>query len=334
MKKYTAAVIGCGRVGVQMEGDPGKPKPATHTGAFIKSSRIKLVGAAEVDLTTRRRAQKFMPGMPIFSNADELLKKTKPDIVAIATPDKTHWPMVRVAAKYNPKLIIDEKPIADNISDAKKIISLCKKKGIVLLINYMRRFDPVLHKLGEKIRGGELGKIQQARCLYVNGLRNSGSHAIDLLRWYLGEVKWVQGWKNPYAAFSHKGDGNVDAILMMKNGTRVILQSLNIKNYSIFEIEFYGTRKATMIRNMGFTIDVVPLRKSHHYTGFQELDIAKIKRHTDEKRSFFSAMAKHAVACLDGREKPASTGYDALRALEIIDAIRKSATRGGSQITL
>jgi predicted dehydrogenase len=204
----------------------------------------------------------------------------------------------------------------------------------MLLVNHMRRFDPALRKLGQDIRSGKFGSIQQVRCLYVNGLMNNGTHTVDLLRWYFGEVASVQGWKNGRAAFSHRDDVNVDGILTFKSGLRAHLQSLNVDDYYLFEQEYYGTKAAVFLRDLSLTATIVPATKLGSITGLPELNRARAKTEGKKSRSYFREMARHAVACLDRRARPESTGEDARKALRILLALRKSAETRGSSVRL
>jgi len=328
-KKYTAAVLGCGKIGLLWEFLPKRPKPATHIGAFLKHSRIELLAAAEPNSEHRAVAQKFLKKIPVYQTAEELFQNHRPEIIALATPDELHLRGVELAVKNGVKLIICEKPIATNLVDGQRIIDLCEKSGVILLINHMRRFDKLLAQVVADLRGEKYGKIQQIRCLYPNGLLNNGTHAIDFIRWAVGEAEKVFGWKNNYPSFTHRGDYNVDGILEMQNGGRAVFQSVNKEDYSVFEIEFYGTKGAVLVRNLGFTIDILPVQKSFLFAGLSELNFEKTKRST-KYRSFFAGMADHAVACLDGKIKPISRGEDGLMDLRVLLALRRSAETGQS----
>lgn len=333
MKQYTAAVIGCGRIGFSWEFERGRAKPATHIGAFLENPRIKLIGAAEIHPGRRRRAAKFLRRIPVYRDAAELFKNSRPDIVAVATPDETHEKLSVLAAQRGAKLVICEKPLAADMETARAIVGAAQRAGVILLVNHMRRFDPTLTKLRQAIRNGVFGRIQKVNTLYVNGLLNNGTHAVDLLRWYLGEVNQVSGWFNPGTSFTHRGDSNIDGFLDFNGGARVALQSLEARNYYLFEQEFYGTKAAILIRNLGLDIHIIPTTPQSRLGSFYQLDYKNIRRFKREsRRSFFASMTNHAVQCLDGKVKPVSTGEDGLKALGVLLALRRSASAGGKMI--
>jgi predicted dehydrogenase len=326
-KKYRAVIIGCGNIGLLWEFQKSIYKPLTHAGAFLKNKRINLVAVADTSEKNRKFAKKHLKKVVIYSDADRMLNEMHPDIVVIASSDETHHNMVVLCTKHKIRLILCEKPIATNINEAKDMIRRVKKTGSILLVNHMRRFDPVLKDVGKRIKRGEFGTIQHVRCLTVNGLMNNGTHIIDLLRWYFGDVVWVQGIKQENALATHKGDYNIDGILEFKNGVRATIQSIDAKQYYLYEHELYGTKKAVFIKNLGFDIFVIPKRSDT-----KGLDVVHTKRLGNPRRSYFKSMADHVVAVLDKKIKPASTGQDGLEALKILFAFRESVEKDGIKV--
>lgn len=76
---------------------------------------------------------------PLFEDYHELLKNVDLDAVVIALPNNLHWPATEAALKAGIKNILLEKPIADSVEDARKIIDACKEAGANLLIGHQRR---------------------------------------------------------------------------------------------------------------------------------------------------------------------------------------------------
>ncbi|MBI5147717.1 MAG: Gfo/Idh/MocA family oxidoreductase [Parcubacteria group bacterium] len=332
--KYRAAVIGCGRIGLFDELDSLKLRPASHVGAFLRNRRIELAAICDSDAAILNKAKRFLPRVNAYRDVYKMLECERPDIVSIATPDETHLSMARAAVDGGAKLIICEKPLAPDFVSGKKIIALCHRRGAKLLVNHMRRFDPLLRKTISDIRRGKYGRVRQTRALYVNGWLNSGTHLIDILRWSLGEILWVAGFKHEKLSFIHQDDFNIDVVLETRNGARVFLQPLEKKDYGIFEIEFYCERGMVAVRDLGFAVEVTPLVRSRRYSGTMALDTDNKKVRKNESVSFMASMAKHAVEALDGRQKILATGEDALAALRIIEAARKSAKSDGKKIYL
>jgi len=326
-KKYKAAVIGCGKIGVEIGNYRKDVRPATHAEAYKTHPKIELVGLADIDEKRLKIAAKYFPGVPLFKSAESLFKKIKPDIVSITTPADSHSQLVQLAAKYKTKAIICEKPISNSLKEAEKMIKVCRNNKSLLFINHQRRLDPLIRKWRDKIKNGLIGDILQASCYYYNGLLNNGTHCIDLLRFFLGEIEWVQGVTNLKTSNS-KNDENIDALIGFKNNIRATMQSLS-KNYGFFSFYFYGTAGRLAIKNLGYEIEYRKLTKNKYYKNFYQLS-TPIKQE-GKTRSFLESTVNHVINCLEGQARPTSTGEDGLATLKILLALRKSAKNNAKQ---
>lgn len=330
--QYRAAVIGCGRIGMMMEQDPKRPKPATHAGAYNSHPRLELAALVDLDSEKHKEAKKMYPKAATFSDAKEMFEKVKPDVVSIAAFHSAHHPMVLLAAKYKTPVIVCEKPISDKLEEGREMIEACKKSGSKLIINHIRRFDPFLKEWRDKVVGGIIGEIQQARALYAIGLYHMGTHLVDLVRYYLGDVEWVSGFENRRAHTTVAGDWCVDGILGLKSGARVAIQSVNVKDWSTLELRILGTKGEVFVRDLGRVVEYTPISESRDYGGFHELHVKARTIFEAKNQVFFAGLANHVVELLDGKANPASTGEDSLRALEILAALKKSGESDGKKI--
>jgi len=329
-KKYKAIVIGCGWIGAEEKDYPKTIQPATHAGAYKSHPRIELAGLVDVNPRKLSTAQKFFPGTPSFNSAKEMFKKIKPDIVSIATPTNSHSQLVQLAAQFKTKAIICEKPISNSLKEAKKMIKACQNNKSLLFINHQRRFDPLMQEWRNKVKNGLIGNILQASCYYYNGLLNNGTHCIDLLRFFLGEISWVQATTNSKTSIS-KNDKNVDALIGFKNNARVTIQSLS-KNYGFLNFYFYGTKGRITLKNLGYEVEYKKLIKNKYYKNRYQL--SKSIKQEGRPRSFMKPMVNHIISCLEGKKRPVSRGIDGLAVLKILAALRKSAENKGAIIKI
>ncbi len=329
-KKYKAAVIGLGRIGAEERNYKKEVRPATHAAMYSKNPKIKLVALVDNNPEKLKRAGRQFPNAALFFSAKEMMSQIKPDIVSIATPPDSHLPLVKLAAEYGVKAIVCEKPIAGSLSQAKAIINICKKNKSMLFVNHQRRFDPLLRAWQAKIKKGIIGKVVQCSCFYYNGFLNNGTHVIDLLLFFLGKPKWVRAVENKETSWK-KGDKDLDVLIEFKNKTRVAIQALP-KNYVFSDICFFGKKGRVSITNMTYSVEFQKLARNKYFNGYYALS-DKVEK-TGKIRSFMEHVAENVVDCLQGRAKPYSTGEDAMGALKIIFAARKSAEKNGKIIKL
>merc|ERR1711916_412489 len=91
----------------------------------------------------------------------ELINKKKLDLVAIASYDNFHYPMILKAIKKNLHIFV-EKPLCLKISQLNKIKSLLKQKKnkkLKFSTNMVLRAHPKFKKIFSIVNSGRLGKI-------------------------------------------------------------------------------------------------------------------------------------------------------------------------------
>ena len=338
MKRYRAAVIGAGRIGLRLESDPVRRKPATHAGTWLKSGRTELVGLCDINPEMPAAAAGLAPGVATYSDPERMLKEQKPDIVSIATHQDTHIGLIRTALSHGARAIVCEKPISNDPAGAAAVVAEARSAGVALIINHARRFDPTFQKLAREIAAGRIGEALQVSGYYVYGLVSTGTHLVDTIRMLLspvaGEVAWVAGWPMMPASFHPQGDPNVDGVLGFDSGLKATVQALNMKDYDFFEIDVFGRAGLATCHGIGRRAAVYPVVESKINAGFTEIADEPAEQWGPSPESFFAAMATNVIECLDGKATPASTGEDSLKALEILSAMKVSAESGGKVIKL
>lgn len=116
-----------------------------------------------------------------FYTIEEAIKYI--DIAIVATPDNEHYKILKQLAKYPLKLVICEKPICEDLQQAREIVELYKIKGILLMVNYTRRFLPYYHNIKELSDSGMFGDLVSANIVFNRGWLHTASHAIDFIEW-------------------------------------------------------------------------------------------------------------------------------------------------------
>lgn len=332
MSRYRAAVVGAGRMGVLSEADPKRKKPATHAGAYAANADTELCALVDPSESQLAAARQLLPDVPGFADLETMLAEAAPDIVSVATTQEHHRSIVETCAAHGVKAIVCEKPIAETIEDGRAMIAACRTSGSLLFVNHMRRFDPLTSETRDAVRGGALGEILQGNAQYVAGIFTSGTHLIDQLRYFLGDVRWVS------AVFEERfapppGDWNVNGIVMFEGDVPVTIQALDVAAYNAFDVRLFGRRGKLLIDRLGLRVTETPLRECVDYSGFMELDTEN-ERSRGDSRSFWSSIVDHVLACLEGRDENRSSGEDGLAALQGVVALKKSAEAGGARVAL
>jgi len=161
---------------------------------FVAVSDIKPEALEEV----RRRY-----GIKGYSDYKEMLDREKPDAVAVVTPDYLHEACVLEAARRGVHILV-QKPISTEIEAGKRMIRAAREAGVMLYVDYHKRFDPGHVQLKHAIEEGKLGQILYGHVCMEDKIlvptqwfktwahKSSpgwflGVHFYDLIYWLLGE---------------------------------------------------------------------------------------------------------------------------------------------------
>ena len=197
-KKYTAALIGCGRIGYSLGNDKKREQPASHTMALNANRRINLVAACDTDQTRLIHGQEANKKAVVYSDSATLYSRTKTDIVTIAVNENAHMREAIDAIRSKPKLVILEKPVALNLREAERIREESVEYGVPVLINHERRFAADF--IAAKKYMSRIGELQSIRaelcsslCVYnpleertgAYSLIHDGTHLVDAVLFFL-----------------------------------------------------------------------------------------------------------------------------------------------------
>jgi UDP-N-acetyl-2-amino-2-deoxyglucuronate dehydrogenase len=207
MTEFRAGVIGFGYMG------------KLHAEAFARTAGAQVTGIADPN----PESQKAVPaGAQYYSDYRELLASNV-DVVSICTPTHLHC-STTLAALESGKHVLLEKPIANDLQEADRMLEAAHRAAKTLFVGMTHRFYPELQEAKKLLDEGRIGKIVQCRDSILEhfgflesppwyldkGLAGggtvltSGIHLVDRLRWFTGEqITHVSGQAgNPYFGLS------------------------------------------------------------------------------------------------------------------------------------
>ncbi len=151
-------------------------------------------------------------GLAAYASLEELLEKSKPDLVDIVTPPETHLALVRAVAERGLPAIC-QKPLAPTYAEAVQLVDAAERAGIPLVVHENFRWQPWyrearrlidenglgdLHSISFRLRPGD-GQGPRAyldRQPYFQTMprllvHETAIHWIDTFRFLMGEVSSV-----------------------------------------------------------------------------------------------------------------------------------------------
>lgn len=236
---YKTAIIGCGRIGCSFD-DKQTQYVKTHAGAYSKCKKTQLIALCDIDKNKLQKYGKKYKVSKLYTDYKLMLNENEIDIISICTHASNHHEIVKEATKNKILGIFIEKPIANNLKNALKIMELCKKNKIKLVIDYQREYIPIYHKLKQFLKDKKMGKIQKIIIHYGGGIANTGSHVFDVLLLLFGDVKEITANLSSNES-NNKFDPNLDVKIKFNNDIICILNALDVNNYGILEMDIFGT---------------------------------------------------------------------------------------------
>jgi predicted dehydrogenase len=206
------------------------------TGRIVETGYVpafKEIGDARLVAVLSReqsRADAFAKRHSIpkgYADLDALLADPAVDAVIVATPDATHESQVVAAARAG-KHILCEKPMGTTMASCKPMAEAVRQSGVTFAMGYDNRFNAGLARIRDMINEGVIGPVRYAHAHLTTAVSDpknwraageqsrywalsaSGTHVIDIYRWYFGEPANVGGFFYAPAYGSEK-----DEIAMM-----------------------------------------------------------------------------------------------------------------------
>ena len=326
MKKIGLGIIGLGYMG------------KLHMRHSLKLPNVNLIGIADFSKKAQKEARNF--GVKkIFSNYEQLLQEPDIDTVIISLPTYLHLSCVEQVAEAGKNIFL-EKPIARNVEEGKKIVTVAQKNSVKLMVGYHLRFNNSFRDLKRQIDDGTLGDIVVAYATFISSgpffhraethiplpvptwwfdrkltgggaLIDLGSHIINLLRWYFGEITHIKS----DLSYRFNLDFEDAAICFAKfeSGTTAIISAGWFSQAFNLGVDCFGSVKHAFVKHR-------PGNRLVSATQMLTTGISDFHRpHFDELNYFANCLIKDA--------SPSPSGQDGLRDLEAICEAYKNSRR-------
>ena len=208
----------------------------------------------------------------VSTDWQEVVQRPDIDVVDISTPGDSHAEIAIAAARAG-KVVFCEKPLANTVKEAEKMLAAVERAGVLHMICHNYRRAPAVMLAKELIARGDLGEIRHFRGTYLQDWitdpkfplvwrldrRQAGSgalgdiaaHSIDLARFLVGEIGSVAGHletfiktrplpDNPRKSGRVTVDDAATSLVRFKNGAMGTVEAtrmaLGRKNHNRFEI--------------------------------------------------------------------------------------------------
>jgi len=241
MQKLKVGVIGLGKMGL------------LHAGIFNSLDKSKLCAISDKDKILLGALKNYLPGTDSYLNYMDLLEMQDLDIVVVTSPVSLHKEMINASLKRGAAVFV-EKPLALNGAECRAILSSNHKN--ITMVGYCRRFMETYNLAKRILDDGTLGKANYFDShIYVSQtfragsgwlyrpelsgggvLMDLGSHAIDLLHYFFGDIKTVSAFAR--SVFNENVEDYVSANLQFEESIFGSLQaSWSVRGYRLPEFK-------------------------------------------------------------------------------------------------
>jgi len=328
LKKINLGLIGLGIMG------------KVHLHDCLRLRNAKPAGAADIS----KRALQFAKEAGVKNvqgDYEKLLNDPSIDAVIISLPNHLHCECAKKAAEEGKDIFL-EKPLARNVAEGEQILSCVKRGGVKLMLGYPLRFSEPFVKLKDSLREGVFGDVWMATTTNIGAgpfspragtsgpvpvpswwfdkkltgggaLLDLGSHMINLLSWYFGDVTDARSY------LGHKFNLDFEdyalCFLKFEDGP---VATVNVGWFSRdfrIGIDFYGTAKHGVETFLPLT--------SPSLLGFA-MNLIKGELKTE---SPFHKELQYFVDCIHSNTRPSPSGEEALLDLKAISAAYENTLR-------
>jgi predicted dehydrogenase len=317
---------------------------------------------------TREKAQKAADEAGIasvYTDPMELIRRDDLAAVAIITPPGAHHPL-SIAALNAGKHVLCEKPFAIDAKQAEEMCAAAEKSGRTAMIAHEFRHTPQRAYIRQLVADGYIGKFQlctmelfldryvsaQPRALTWNAYKSEGggllgalgSHYIDGLRYWFGEIASVTGWLAALrpdvvdAATARivkaETDDTFSFTVTFKNGGMATMtSSFAVTPARGAKIVVMGDRGTLIAEHPGPN----PLENGVVVASRDGAPLQELKtpaQHTpftdarDHRLMAFRLLVRDFTKGIEQGNSPAPNFTDGLRCQQVLDAVRESSASG------
>jgi predicted dehydrogenase len=284
----------------------------------------------------------------VYDDAEEMIRREKPDAVDIITDVDSHPRFVRLAADYKVPVICQE-PMAPSLAEAEAMVAACREAGVPFYVHENWRWQFPIRQLKRVLDEGTIGVPFRARLDMVSGfpvfinqphfttleqfiLADMGSHLLDVARYLFGEAKSVYCQTR---RVHHDIRGEDVATVMMDMGrdakerVSVVVQLGYAENY--LEKDYFPQTFAFVEGSEG-SIELAP----DYYLRVTTENGTQSRRYAPPRYSWadpaYDVVQASIVPCnqdllagLRGEKTPETTGDDNLKTVRLVFAAYESA---------
>ncbi|MET3697574.1 predicted dehydrogenase [Bacillus oleivorans] len=344
MEHVKVALIGVGAIA-----------ESTHLVNLKEHPDVTIEAVVDVNLERAKELAAAHGISHYFSTIDELIAAVQVDAVIISTPNQTHMPIAKRAAKQGIH-VLAEKPIGTDLDEVEEFLELARKNNVLTMVGMPHRFRRDVQILKEYAEQNTFGNVYyvKAKLFRSRGtpkgwftnkalsgggaMMDIGVHVLDLAWWLMGQpkvqaitgktllglgdyqTKYVSSWESKNKSLNANWVFDVEdfgaAWIRFTNGTVLSLEISWALN---------GEQNESITIDMygdkgGASLSPLAIYKEENGV------LGKITPIFQENQIFKDEI-NHFVECIKWKAKPLITGEDGFEVLKMLNGIYESSEK-------
>ncbi len=133
-----------------------------HLPALARLRDVRVVGICDNDVSKAHAVASRFQIPAVYDDIEELLHRTRPDAVAICTPNHLHEVHVRSALSGGAHVLC-ERPLALSVAGVERLRAAAQRADRALLVGMNHRFRADVQAVRQFLRSGDLGGVLGVR---------------------------------------------------------------------------------------------------------------------------------------------------------------------------
>lgn len=138
------AIVGCGKIADD------------HALQLQRIKGCHMVAVCDREPLMARQLYERFPVTQCFSNVEEMLRVTRPDVVHVTTPPQHHFAIAKLCLENGCHVYV-EKPFTFYAAEAQQLIAMANEKGLKITAGHDDQFSHVSRRMRSLVESGFLG---------------------------------------------------------------------------------------------------------------------------------------------------------------------------------
>ena len=301
---------------------PREAIPTSYSEALNDRPDVDLIAAAERDPKRLKAFGERYGTDALYTDAVEMLRQERPDIVAISTNTKGRADLTCCAVENGARGIVTEKPIAYTLAEADRMVRTCANAGVPLCTGAISTSHPSFGKARELVQSGAIGAVVSMEAASNHNLsqHQNWSYFVE------SAPAWVVGIGDEPKRESGSNEFRGQGMMVTSEGQALFFRK------EAPALRLTGTRGEILHQN-----PYGPWRlwqEVETLAGEKRLEVPWPDPQMQQVGGAIYGLAD-VIDCIEGRlDEPKNSGRSVAVALEVEIAIKLSAAQNGERVDL